>query len=154
MNATFRPIAVDRGLDFEVDVAEDAPGELYSDEQRLQQILRNLLSNAIKFTPQGRVTLRVERGSDDVLRGLGDIIAFTVEDTGIGIPREKLGTIFEAFEQAHGAGSHKYGGTGLGLSISRELAALLGGRITAESEPGVGSSFTLYVPVVHPSHAG
>ncbi|MGH3378860.1 MAG: ATP-binding protein, partial [Actinoallomurus sp.] len=152
VNATSRPMALDRGLRFEVHVAEDAPGEMYSDEQRLQQILRNLLSNAIKFTPQGLVTLRVERGPDDVLRGLGDIMAFTVEDTGIGIPREKLGTIFEAFEQAHGAGSHKYGGTGLGLSISRELATLLGGRITAESQAGQGSSFTLYVPVVHPGH--
>jgi signal transduction histidine kinase/HAMP domain-containing protein/CheY-like chemotaxis protein len=154
VNATSRPMAVDRGLDFEVHVAEDAPGELFSDEQRLQQILRNLLSNAIKFTPEGRVTLRVERPADlhCMPRELGDIIAFTVEDTGIGIPGEKLGTIFEAFEQAHGAGSHKYGGTGLGLSISRELATLLGGRIAAQSEPGSGSSFTLYVPVVHPGH--
>jgi signal transduction histidine kinase/HAMP domain-containing protein/ActR/RegA family two-component response regulator len=154
VNATSRPMAVDRGLDFEVHVAEDAPGELFSDEQRLQQILRNLLSNAIKFTPEGGVTLRVERPADPhcMPQELGDIIAFTVEDTGIGIPCEKLGTIFEAFEQAHGAGSHKYGGTGLGLSISRELATLLGGRIAARSEPGAGSSFTLYVPVVHPGH--
>jgi CheY-like chemotaxis protein len=154
VNATSRPMAVDRGLDFEVHVAEDAPGELLSDEQRLQQILRNLLSNAIKFTPEGRVTLRVERPADPhcMPPELGDIVAFTVEDTGIGIPGEKLGTIFEAFEQAHGAGSHKYGGTGLGLSISRELATLLGGRIAAQSEPGAGSSFTLYVPVVHPGH--
>ena len=152
VNATSRPIAVDRGLDFAVHVADDAPSELLSDEQRLQQILRNLLSNAIKFTPEGRVTLRVERftGTDELLSGFGEIIAFTVEDTGIGIPRGKLGTIFEAFEQAHGGGSHKYGGTGLGLSISRELAGLLGGRITAASKPGSGSSFTLYVPVVHP----
>ncbi|WP_345460039.1 HAMP domain-containing protein [Actinoallomurus oryzae] len=152
VNATSRPIALDRGLEFAVHVAEDAPGELFSDEQRLQQILRNLLSNAIKFTPRGRVTLRVECAATDAAREAGDVIAFTVEDTGIGIAREKLGTIFEAFEQAHGAGSHKYGGTGLGLSISRELASLLGGRITAESEPGVGSSFTLYVPVVHHGH--
>jgi signal transduction histidine kinase/HAMP domain-containing protein/CheY-like chemotaxis protein len=152
VNATSRPIALDRGLEFEVYVAEDAPAELFSDEQRLQQILRNLLSNAIKFTPQGRVTLRVECAGAETARDLGETIAFTVEDTGIGIAREKLGTIFEAFEQAHGGGSHKYGGTGLGLSISRELATLLGGRITAESEPGVGSSFTLYVPVVHPGH--
>ncbi|WP_141961856.1 HAMP domain-containing protein [Actinoallomurus bryophytorum] len=154
VNATSRPMAVDRGLDFEVQVAEDAPGELFSDEQRLQQILRNLLSNAIKFTPEGRVTLRVERPADlhCMPYELGDIIAFTVEDTGIGIPGEKLGTIFEAFEQAHGAGSHKYGGTGLGLSVSRELATLLGGRIAVRSEPGAGSAFTLYVPVVHPGH--
>ncbi len=152
VNATFRPIAIDGGLDFEVEVSDDAPLEMHSDEQRLQQILRNLLSNAIKFTPAGRVRLRVERPADpgEMLRDHGDIIAFTVEDTGIGIPRDKLAVIFEAFEQAHSAASHEYGGTGLGLSISRELAALLGGRIVAESEPGEGSSFTLYVPVVLP----
>ncbi len=154
VNATSRPIAVDRGLDFAVHVADDAPSELLSDEQRLQQILRNLLSNAIKFTPEGSVTLRVERagGPGDAMGEPGEVLAFTVEDTGIGIPREKLGTIFEAFEQAHDAGSHKYGGTGLGLSISRELAGLLGGRIVAESEPGEGSAFTLFVPLVHPGH--
>jgi signal transduction histidine kinase/HAMP domain-containing protein/ActR/RegA family two-component response regulator len=155
VNATSRPIAVDRGLDFEVHVSADAPAELYSDEQRLQQILRNLLANAIKFTPEGRVRLRVERASrpEEMTCERGDIVAFTVEDTGIGIPCVKLGTIFEAFEQAHGASTHKYGGTGLGLSISRELASLLGGVITAESRPGKGSSFTLYVPVVHPGRA-
>jgi CheY-like chemotaxis protein len=128
---------------------------MHSDEQRLQQILRNLLSNAIKFTSQGHVRLRVQRPADpgQALREAEDVVAFTVEDTGIGIPSEKLAVIFEAFEQAHGAASHKYGGTGLGLSISRELAALLGGRIAVQSEPGRGSSFTLYVPVIHPSRA-
>jgi signal transduction histidine kinase/ActR/RegA family two-component response regulator len=154
VNATSRPIAVDRGLEFEVHVSCDAPAELYSDEQRLQQILRNLLSNAIKFTPEGRVRLRVERATGpEEMCERGDAVAFTVEDTGIGIPCAKLGTIFEAFEQAHGASTHKYGGTGLGLSISRELASLLGGMITAESRPDEGSSFTLYVPVVHPGRA-
>jgi len=153
VNTTFRPIAIDRGLAFEVDVSEDAPAEMYSDEQRLQQILRNLLSNAIKFTSQGHVRLRVERPEDpgEAPGEAEDVVAFTVEDTGVGIPRDKLAMIFEAFEQAHGAASHKYGGTGLGLSISRELAALLGGRIAVESVPDQGSSFTLYVPVVHPS---
>ncbi|HYK32215.1 MAG TPA: HAMP domain-containing protein, partial [Streptosporangiaceae bacterium] len=153
VNTTFRPIAVDRGLAFEVDVAEDAPTEMHSDEQRLQQILRNLLSNAIKFTSNGHVRLRVERSANlgEAEDGAEDLVAFTVEDTGIGIPSDKLAMIFEAFEQAHGAASHMYGGTGLGLSISRELAALLGGRISVKSEPGQGSSFTLYVPVVHPN---
>ncbi len=151
VNATFRPLAIEGGLAFAVDVAEAAPRELYSDEQRLQQILRNLLSNAIKFTSAGHVTLRVERPADSPLRDVGEVIAFTVEDTGIGIPPDKLSIIFEAFEQAHTAAtSPTYGGTGLGLSISRELAALLGGRIVARSEPGQGSSFTLYIPVVHP----
>ncbi|HEY7323988.1 MAG TPA: ATP-binding protein, partial [Streptosporangiaceae bacterium] len=153
VNTTFRPIAVDRGLAFEVDVSEDAPAEMHSDEQRLQQILRNLLSNAIKFTSEGHVRLRVKRPEDpgQALLEADDVVAFTVEDTGVGIPSDKLAMIFEAFEQAHGAASHKYGGTGLGLSISRELAALLGGRIAVQSEPGQGSLFTLYVPVIHPS---
>ena len=153
VNTTFRPIAVDRGLAFEVDVSEDAPSEMHSDEQRLQQILRNLLSNAIKFTSEGHVRLRVKRPEDpgQALLEAEEAVAFTVEDTGVGIPGDKLAMIFEAFEQAPGAASHEYGGTGLGLSISRELAALLGGRIAVESEPDRGSTFTLYVPVIHPS---
>ncbi|MFC5754576.1 HAMP domain-containing protein [Actinomadura rugatobispora] len=150
VNATFRPIAADQGLGFDIEVSPDAPHDLYSDGQRLQQILRNLLSNAFKFTSEGHVRLRVERGTE-AGEGIAaeDVVAFTVEDTGIGIPQEKLSTIFEAFEQAHGP-SGRTGGTGLGLSISRELAGLLGGKITAESELGRGSSFTLYVPVVRP----
>ncbi|MFC8243456.1 HAMP domain-containing protein [Streptomyces chartreusis] len=168
VHATFRPLTLDRGLAFEVSVGEDVPREMYSDEQRLQQILRNLLSNAIKFTATGRVELRVARLKDPErqwgssrssevesggVRESDEVIAFAVTDTGIGIAREKLPVIFEAFQQADGTTNRKYGGTGLGLSISREIAGLLGGRIVAESEPGKGSTFTLYVPVVSPGHA-
>ncbi|MFG2373541.1 HAMP domain-containing protein [Streptomyces sp. NPDC048504] len=156
VHATFRPLTLDRGLSFEVSVGEDVPRELWSDEQRLQQILRNLLSNAIKFTATGRVELRVNRVKDPEHRYSDDsdeVIVFAVSDTGIGIAPEKLPVIFEAFQQADGTTNRKYGGTGLGLSISREIAGLLGGRIVAESEPGRGSTFTLYVPVVSPGHA-
>jgi signal transduction histidine kinase/HAMP domain-containing protein/CheY-like chemotaxis protein len=156
VHATFRPLTLDRGLAFEVAVGEDVPREMYSDEQRLQQILRNLLSNAIKFTASGRVELRVNRVKDPehrYVQGSDEVIAFTVSDTGIGIAPEKLPVIFEAFQQADGTTNRKYGGTGLGLSISREIAGLLGGRIVAESQPGKGSTFTLYVPVVSPGHA-
>ncbi|MER5215849.1 HAMP domain-containing protein [Streptomyces sp. NPDC002838] len=156
VHATFRPLTLDRGLAFEVAVGEDVPREMYSDEQRLQQILRNLLSNAIKFTATGRVELRVNRVQDPehhYVQGSDELVAFAVSDTGIGIAPEKLPVIFEAFQQADGTTNRKYGGTGLGLSISREIAGLLGGRIVAESEPGKGSTFTLYVPVVSPGHA-
>jgi signal transduction histidine kinase/HAMP domain-containing protein/ActR/RegA family two-component response regulator len=155
VHATFRPLTLDRGLAFDVAVGEDVPREMYSDEQRLQQILRNLLSNAIKFTATGRVELRVHRVQDTEhrwVRDTDDVVAFAVSDTGIGIAPEKLPVIFEAFQQADGTTNRKYGGTGLGLSISREIAGLLGGRIVAESEPGKGSTFTLYVPVVSPGH--
>ncbi|MEU4845362.1 hybrid sensor histidine kinase/response regulator [Streptomyces gilvosporeus] len=151
VRATFRPLTIDRGLSFDVKVGENVPRELYSDEQRLQQILRNLLSNAVKFTSAGGVELTVERVpaagfSEDSLRNADAVVALAVKDTGIGIPAEKLDGIFEAFQQSDGTTNRKYGGTGLGLSISRDMAALLGGRITAESEPGVGSTFTLYIP--------
>ncbi|WP_430727322.1 HAMP domain-containing protein [Streptomyces beigongshangae] len=156
VHATFRPLTIDRGLAFEVTVGEDVPREMFSDEQRLQQILRNLLSNAIKFTSSGRVELHVSRLQDPephyTRDGSDDVIAFRVSDTGIGIAPEKLPVIFEAFQQADGTTNRKYGGTGLGLSISREIAGLLGGRIIAESVPGKGSTFTLYVPVVSPGH--
>ncbi|WP_053696638.1 HAMP domain-containing protein [Streptomyces sp. NRRL F-5755] len=143
---TFRPLTLDRGLAFEVSVSESVPKELFSDEQRLQQVLRNLLSNAVKFTASGKIDLRVDRAGDGS-------IAFTVTDTGIGIAPEKLPVIFEAFQQADGTTNRKYGGTGLGLSISREIAGLLGGRITASSRPGVGSVFTLHVPIECPGYA-
>ncbi|MFI6039899.1 HAMP domain-containing protein [Streptomyces sp. NPDC051315] len=155
VHATFRPLTHDRGLAFEVAVGQDVPREIHSDEQRLQQILRNLLSNAIKFTASGRVELRVDRVKDPehrYVQGSEEVIAFAVSDTGIGIAPDNLPVIFEAFQQADGTTNRKYGGTGLGLSISREIAGLLGGRIVAESEPGRGSTFTLYVPVVGPGH--
>ncbi|HWM35775.1 MAG TPA: ATP-binding protein, partial [Streptomyces sp.] len=155
VHATFRPMTIDRGLAFEIAVGENAPRELFSDEQRLQQILRNLLSNAVKFTSSGGVELRVERVDtrefeEETLREADTVLAFSVKDTGSGIPPEKLAVIFEAFQQSDGTTSRRYGGTGLGLSISREIAGLLGGRIDVESEEGVGSRFTLYVPAVYP----
>ncbi|MEU5594867.1 HAMP domain-containing protein [Streptomyces sp. NPDC020298] len=155
VHATFRPLTIDRGLGFEITVEKDVPGELYSDEQRLQQVLRNLLSNAVKFTHSGSVELGVnrvpgEQFAEETLKNAEAVIAFSVKDTGIGIAREKLPVIFEAFRQSEGTTNRKYGGTGLGLSISREIAGMLGGKIVAESEPGVGSRFTLYIPLDYP----
>ncbi|MFJ6636910.1 ATP-binding protein, partial [Streptomyces sp. NPDC091376] len=147
VSATFRPVAIDRKLAFEIVVGDDVPVEITSDERRIQQILRNLLSNAIKFTSRGKVTLRVESISPAESELGAEGIAFSVRDTGVGIAKDKLSAIFEAFEQADRTTSRKYGGTGLGLSISRELAHLLGGRITAQSEPEKGSVFTLYIPI-------
>jgi CheY-like chemotaxis protein len=132
-------------------VSSDVPTLVYSDEQRLQQILRNLLSNAVKFTATGGVTLRVAMAPAGVefgtpLRQEESVIAFAVTDTGIGISEDKLELIFQAFQQADGTTSRGYGGTGLGLSISRDIARLLGGEIHATSRPGHGSTFTFYLP--------
>jgi signal transduction histidine kinase/CheY-like chemotaxis protein/HAMP domain-containing protein len=150
LDATFRPMAAEKGLTFEVDSAASLPGMIYSDEQRLQQVLRNLLSNAVKFTAQGGVRLRVAPAEDVTftgpLRDEPDVIAFSVSDTGIGISEEKQHLIFEAFQQADGTTSRRYGGTGLGLSISKDIARLLGGQIKATSRLGHGSTFTLYLP--------
>jgi hypothetical protein len=121
------------------------PAELVTDRQRLRQVLHNLLSNAVKFTQQGRVELRIRRETPQV-PGAEAGLAFSVSDTGIGISDDSLKTIFEAFQQGDGTTSRRYGGTGLGLAISREVAAVLGGRITAQSVPGRGSTFTLYLP--------
>ena len=134
----FDPIAAEKGIEFRVDAGSNSPETLTTDVRRLQQILRNLLSNALKFTTKGSVELRVRPAQ----RGC---IAFEVEDTGIGIPEDQLSLIFEAFHQADGTTSRKYGGTGLGLSISRELARLLGGSIEVRSAVGAGSVFTLTI---------
>ncbi|MDA0742814.1 MAG: response regulator [Proteobacteria bacterium] len=134
----FQPVADDRGLAFEIEL--DAGADLMeTDRQRLEQILKNLLSNAFKFTESGGVKLGISAQP-------GDRIAFAVSDTGIGISPEQQTAVFEAFQQADGTISRRYGGTGLGLSISRELARLLGGRITLESRVGEGSVFTLTLP--------
>ncbi|MFG2590630.1 HAMP domain-containing protein [Streptomyces sp. NPDC048438] len=164
VEATFRPLTAEKGLDFSVRVSPELPATLHTDEQRLLQVLRNLLSNAVKFTDSGAVELVIRPAGADVPNAIrehlleagslrdadGDLIAFSVTDTGIGIASSKMLVIFEAFKQADGTTSRKYGGTGLGLSISREIARLLGGEIHAASEPGRGSTFTLYLPL-HPS---
>ncbi|MFE2632596.1 response regulator, partial [Streptomyces sp. NPDC059374] len=158
VEATFRPMTTQKSLEFTVATAPGTPADLLTDGSRLRQVLRNLLSNAVKFTEQGGVGLRIEPAADrevpmGVLRG-GPIVAFRVEDTGIGIPKQQLETIFGAFQQADGTTSRKYGGTGLGLSITREIAHLLGGAVTVESTPGQGSTFTLYLPVARADFEG
>ncbi|KWT63233.1 histidine kinase [Streptomyces albus subsp. albus] len=160
VEATFRPLTAEKGLDFSVRVSPELPATLHTDEQRLLQVLRNLLANAVKFTDSGAVELVIRPAGDDVPTDIREhllehgalrdadagMIAFSVTDTGIGIASSKMRVIFEAFKQADGTTSRKYGGTGLGLSISREIARLLGGEIHAASEPGRGSTFTLYLP--------
>ncbi|MBQ0999956.1 MULTISPECIES: HAMP domain-containing protein [Streptomyces] len=164
VEATFRPLTAEKGLDLSVRVSPELPATLHTDEQRLLQVLRNLLSNAVKFTDSGSVELVIRPAGSDVPPSIREqlleagslaeadapLIAFSVTDTGIGIAASKMRVIFEAFKQADGTTSRKYGGTGLGLSISREIAQLLGGEIHAQSEPGRGSTFTLYLPL-HPS---
>ncbi|PPK67067.1 HAMP domain-containing protein [Actinokineospora auranticolor] len=154
VEATFRPLTTQKSLGFGITTAADVPSHLLTDDSRLRQVLRNLLSNAVKFTESGEVELVVDLARADELppqaAEYGPIVAFRVRDTGIGIAEEQLGSIFGAFQQADGTTSRKYGGTGLGLSISREIAHLLGGAITAESAPGRGSTFTLYLPVTRP----
>jgi len=138
LSALLSPIAAEKGLSFTVAVEPGTPPIIETDRQRLEQVLKNLLSNALKFTDAGGVTLgvRAERGGR---------VAFTVGDTGIGIDPDQQARIFEAFQQADGSISRRYGGTGLGLSISLELARRLGGEITVQSEPGKGSTFTLTI---------
>ncbi|MET8816606.1 HAMP domain-containing protein [Streptomyces sp. NPDC004549] len=161
VEATFRPLTAEKGLDLSVRVSPELPATLHTDEQRLLQVLRNLLSNAVKFTDSGSVELVIRPAGTDVPQSIREqlleagsltdpdapLIAFSVTDTGIGIAASKMRVIFEAFKQADGTTSRKYGGTGLGLSISREIAQLLGGEIHAQSEPGRGSTFTLYLPL-------
>ena len=148
LRTVFGPLAAEKQLEFAVASAPDVPAEVVTDRQRLRQVLHNLLSNAVKFTQQGRVELRIRRETPQA-PGTEAGLAFSVSDTGIGISDDSLKTIFEAFQQGDGTTSRRYGGTGLGLAISREVAAVLGGRITAQSEPGRGSTFTLYLPVTY-----
>jgi CheY-like chemotaxis protein/two-component sensor histidine kinase len=149
---TFKHVAAQKNLEFTVKSDGDVPATMFTDSNRLNQILKNLLSNAFKFTEAGKVELaisRLENGEKVNLPGLkpGEaVLAFAVKDTGIGIPEEKQNLIFEAFQQADGTTSRKYGGTGLGLTISREIARLLGGWIDVESKGGQGSTFTLLLP--------
>jgi HAMP domain-containing protein/signal transduction histidine kinase/DNA-binding response OmpR family regulator len=153
IDRNFRHVAEAKHLPFRVNFVEDLPRTMDSDPKRLQQILKNLLSNAVKFTAQGHVEVRVglanQGWSPDhpVLSKAQHIIAFAVEDTGIGVAPEKQRLIFEAFQQADAGTSRKYGGTGLGLAISRELAVLLGGEIKLTSVHGQGSTFTLFLPL-------
>ena len=140
MARTFEPLARQKHLEFQLDVAPDVPVSIRTDRQRLEQILKNLLSNAVKFTDTGKVSLNVTTDDDGRIR-------FAVRDSGIGIAPEQQDRIFDAFHQADGSTARKYGGTGLGLSISRDLAGLLGGTIQLASTPGAGSTFTLALPV-------
>ncbi len=151
IQATFQPLTAEKGLEFAVEADTEAPAELFTDRQRLRQVLGNLVANAVKFTERGHVMLRVGRDprtprTAERTPDGGEVLAFSVADTGIGIAPENLTTIFGAFQQGDGTLSRRYGGTGLGLSIAREVGALLGGEITAESELGQGSTFTLYLP--------
>ena len=157
----FRHEAENRQLSFDIHIDSNLGRSIVTDSKRLQQVLKNLLSNAFKFTAQGGVRLDISAAlggwspEHPVLNQSPAVVALAVADTGIGIPAEKQKIIFEAFQQADASTSRKYGGTGLGLAISRELSNLLGGEIHLRSSPGVGSTFTLYLPLryVGPSTA-
>jgi len=151
---TFRGVAQERGLRFTIHVDGDVPDAVETDQTRLMQILKNLLSNAFKFTQHGSVDLALHREVRSIDGTPGSYVAFEVRDTGIGIPADKHNVIFEAFQQADMSTARKYGGTGLGLAISREIAGLLGGDMTVESEPGVGSTFTFFHPLERTPRAG
>jgi len=153
VETTFKHISENKNLRFTIELDEKLPGNMETDAQRLNQILKNLLSNAFKFTEKGEVKLKIYEAkhnwkqSNFSLENAQRVVAFEIRDTGIGISKDKQNIIFEAFQQAEGSTSRKYGGTGLGLSISRGLADLLGGSIELTSEVGQGSVFTLFLPI-------
>jgi len=157
VETTFKHVSESKNLRFNIEIDERLPDSMETDTQRLNQILKNLLSNSFKFTEKGSVRLRIYEAehnwkqSNTNLDKASRVVAFEIRDTGIGISKDKQGIIFEAFQQAEGSTSRKYGGTGLGLSISRGLADLLGGTIELESEAGYGSVFTLFLPIENDS---
>ena len=153
VDRTFKHVAEAKNVEFQIRFEPDMPKSMFTDSKRLQQIIKNLLSNAFKFTHHGQVALTVHTAQsgwsmhNDELNRTPTVLAFSVSDTGIGISPDKQQIVFEAFQQADGSTSRKYGGTGLGLAISRELSRLLGGEIRLTSSPGRGSTFTLYLPL-------
>ena len=157
MESLFNEIAKSKKINYQVTLSANLPERMMTDLSRAEQIIKNLLSNAFKFTPEnGEIKLEISPAdqqirfySDNLKNSKQQVISFSVKDSGIGIPEDKQKLIFEAFKQADGTTSRKYGGTGLGLSISKELANILGGEIQVNSEPGTGSCFTLYLPVAH-----
>ena len=152
LNNRFKHMAEAKGVDFSIDVHADMPESIISDYSKLGQILTNLIGNALKFTEHGSVTLTITpTEANEILPGSDKLIAFTVTDTGIGIPEQNQQSIFHAFQQADGSSSRKYGGTGLGLSIALSFARLLSGNIQFTSEIGKGSQFSLYLPEILPS---
>ena len=156
MESLFTEIARSKKINFVTTLAAGLPEKMMTDLSRIEQITKNLLSNAFKFTPEnGQITLEIGTTgpeikfySEQLKNTTQQVLYFSVKDSGIGIPEDKQKLIFEAFKQADGTTSRKYGGTGLGLSISKELANILGGEIQVESEPNVGSCFTLYIPEI------
>ena len=155
VSRTFKHVAESKNVDFAIGFDNRLPDTIFTDAKRLQQIIKNLLANAFKFTHHGQVTLTVSPATEgwsydnDDLNRASEVLSFSVGDTGIGIVADKQMIIFEAFQQADGSTSRKYGGTGLGLAISRELSRLLGGEIRLSSVPGKGSVFTLYLPTIY-----
>jgi HAMP domain-containing protein/signal transduction histidine kinase/DNA-binding response OmpR family regulator len=157
VETTFKPISEAKKLKFSIETDSELPETMETDSQRLKQILKNLLSNSFKFTEKGEIQFKIYKVPEEKVHSLkkfrktDTVIGLEIKDTGIGIPKEKQQIIFEAFQQAEGSTSRKYGGTGLGLSISKGLSELLGGMIDLSSEPGKGSMFTLYLPLIYSS---